>query len=159
MRRDYLTLADLRTETLSIQCPQCGRFGRYNVAKLIEHYGDIKLPDLRHVLANCSKAQSQSIHEMPGPVRRRQPPLMIANPRLALLPAGSAEKGPPKRAFLLSVVLVPVRVGVAGRRRIRRLNFGAGGLLNVLDQLIKVFAGGEFAKIFDLLVKVIEAND
>ena len=31
--RDYLTLADLRTETLSIECEPCGRRGRYNVAK------------------------------------------------------------------------------------------------------------------------------
>jgi hypothetical protein len=63
MRRDYLTLADVRTPTLSIECEACGKFGRYNVARLIEKYGDIKLPDLRHVLANCPKAQSQSIHD------------------------------------------------------------------------------------------------
>jgi hypothetical protein len=44
---------------LSIECEPCGRFGRYNVAKLIEQYGDAKLPDLRHVLANCPKAKSQ----------------------------------------------------------------------------------------------------
>ena len=61
MRDHAHTLSDLRTPTLSIECPQCGRFGRYNVAKLIEQYGEIKLPDLRHVLANCPKAQSQSI--------------------------------------------------------------------------------------------------
>ena len=57
--RDYHTLADLRVSTLSIECEPCGRFGRYNVAKLIEQYGDAKLPDLRHVLANCPKAKSQ----------------------------------------------------------------------------------------------------
>ena len=62
--RDFLTLADLRTPTLSIECEACGRRGRYNVAKLIEqHGGDIKLPDLRHVLANCPRAQSASIHD------------------------------------------------------------------------------------------------
>jgi hypothetical protein len=55
--RDYLTLADLLTETLSIECEPCGRRGRYNVAKLMEQYGDVKLPDLRHILANCPKAQ------------------------------------------------------------------------------------------------------
>jgi hypothetical protein len=61
--RDYLTLADLRTPTLSIECEPCGRRGRYSVAKLIEQYGDVKLPDLRHILANCPKAKSQSIHD------------------------------------------------------------------------------------------------
>jgi hypothetical protein len=61
--RDYLTLADLRTPTLSIECEPCGRQGRYNVAKLIEQYGDVKLPDLRHVLADCPKATSASIHD------------------------------------------------------------------------------------------------
>ena len=61
--RDYLTLADLLTETLSIECEPCGRRGRYSVAKLMEQYGDVKLPDLRHILANCPKAQSQSIND------------------------------------------------------------------------------------------------
>ena len=61
--RDYLTLADLLTETLSIECEPCGRRGRYNVAKLMEQYGDMKLPELRHVLADCPKAKSQSIHD------------------------------------------------------------------------------------------------
>jgi hypothetical protein len=36
----------------------CGRRGRYNVAKLIEQYGDAKLTELRHILANCPKALS-----------------------------------------------------------------------------------------------------
>jgi len=53
--RNFLTLHDLRVPTLSIECEACGRRGRYNVARLIERYGDIKLPDLRHVLANCPK--------------------------------------------------------------------------------------------------------
>jgi len=61
--RDYLTLADLCLPTLSIECEPCGRRGRYSVARLIEQYGDVKLPDLRHVLANCPKERSQSIHD------------------------------------------------------------------------------------------------
>jgi hypothetical protein len=61
--RDYHTLADLRVSTLSIECEPCGRRGRYSVARLIEQYGDMKLPELRHVLANCPKAKSQSIHD------------------------------------------------------------------------------------------------
>jgi hypothetical protein len=37
--------------------------GRYNIAKLMEQYGDAKLPELRHVLANCPKAHAHSIHD------------------------------------------------------------------------------------------------
>ena len=51
MRDHAHTLSDFRVPTLSIECEPCGRFGRYNVAKLIEQYGDAKLRDLRHVLA------------------------------------------------------------------------------------------------------------
>jgi hypothetical protein len=46
------------TRTLSIECEPCGRRGHYNVAK-----GDVKLPELRHILANCPKAKSHSIHD------------------------------------------------------------------------------------------------
>jgi hypothetical protein len=35
----------------------------HNVAKLMEKYGDAKLPELRHILANCPKAKSFSIHD------------------------------------------------------------------------------------------------
>jgi hypothetical protein len=37
--------------------------GRYNSARLMEKHGDAKLPDLRHVLANCPKAHAHSIHD------------------------------------------------------------------------------------------------
>ena len=63
MRDHAHTLSDFLVPTLSIECEPCGRRGRYNVAKLMEQYGDAKLPDLRHVLANCPKAKSQSIHD------------------------------------------------------------------------------------------------
>ena len=63
MRENAHTLSDFRVPTLSIECELCGRLGRYNIAQLIEKYGDAKLPDLRHVLANCPKAKSQSIHD------------------------------------------------------------------------------------------------
>ena len=60
--RDHAhTLSDFRTPTLSIECR--GRKGRYNVAKLIEQYGDMKLPDLRYVLANCPKSRSFSVYD------------------------------------------------------------------------------------------------
>jgi hypothetical protein len=62
--RDHAhTLSDFRTPTLSIECEPCGRRGRYNVARLMEKYGDAKLPELRYVLANCPKAKSFSIHD------------------------------------------------------------------------------------------------
>jgi hypothetical protein len=63
MRENAPTLSDFLVPTLSIECEPCARFGRYNVAKLIEQYGDAKLPELRHVLANCLKARSQSMHD------------------------------------------------------------------------------------------------
>src|ERR1700722_20336033 len=60
--RDHAhTLSYFLVPTLSIECEPCGRFGRYNVAKLIEQYGDAKLPDLRHILANCQKAHAASM--------------------------------------------------------------------------------------------------
>jgi hypothetical protein len=57
------TLSDFRVPTLSIECEPCGRRGRYNVARLMEKYGDAKLPELRHVLANCPKAKSFSVRD------------------------------------------------------------------------------------------------
>jgi hypothetical protein len=56
-------LSDFLVPTLSIECEPCGRRGRYNVARLMEKYGDAKLPELLHVLADCPKAKSQSIHD------------------------------------------------------------------------------------------------
>jgi hypothetical protein len=49
MRDNAHTLSDFRVPTLSIECDPC----RYNVARLMEQYGD----------ANCPKARSQSIHD------------------------------------------------------------------------------------------------
>jgi hypothetical protein len=62
MRDHAHTLSDFRVPTLSIECEPCGRRGRYNVAKLMEKYG-AKLPELRHILANCPKANAHSIHD------------------------------------------------------------------------------------------------
>ena len=63
VRENAHTLSDFRVPTLSIECEPCGRRGRYNIARLMEKYGDAKLPDLRHVLANCPKAKSASIYD------------------------------------------------------------------------------------------------
>ena len=40
MRNHAHTLSDFRVPTLSIECEPCGRAGRYNVARLMEQYGD-----------------------------------------------------------------------------------------------------------------------
>jgi hypothetical protein len=45
MRDHAHTLSDFLVPTLSIECEPCGRRGRYNVARLMEKYGDAKLPD------------------------------------------------------------------------------------------------------------------
>jgi hypothetical protein len=62
MRDHAHTLSDFRTETLSIECEPCGRFGRYTIAKLIEKYRDARLPELLY-LADCPKARAFSIHD------------------------------------------------------------------------------------------------
>ena len=63
MRDHAHTLSDFRVPTRSIECEPCGRRGRYNIARLMERYGDAKLPELRHVLANCPKAKSSSVYD------------------------------------------------------------------------------------------------
>jgi hypothetical protein len=63
MPRDFVTLADYPRATISIECEPCGRRGRYNVAQLMEKYADTKLPDLRHMLANCPKEHAHSIND------------------------------------------------------------------------------------------------
>ena len=65
MPRDgSLTLSGVRGPTLAIGCERCGRYGRYNVKRLIAAHGaDAKLPGLLATLANCEKARSLSIHD------------------------------------------------------------------------------------------------
>jgi hypothetical protein len=65
MPRDgALTLSDIREPTLTIVCERCGRYGRYNVRRLIAAHGaDAKLPALLATLANCEKARSASVHD------------------------------------------------------------------------------------------------
>jgi hypothetical protein len=45
MRHHAHTLSDFRSPILSIECEPCGRAGRYNIARLMEKYGDAKLPE------------------------------------------------------------------------------------------------------------------
>jgi hypothetical protein len=63
MRNHAHTLSDFRTPTLLIECEPCGRHGRYSIPKLIEQYGDARLPELLDVLADCPKARSQSVYD------------------------------------------------------------------------------------------------
>ena len=58
-----LTLADLRSPTLTIVCEPCGRRGRYSVARLLAQHGDAKLPDLLAKLADCKRARDGGIHD------------------------------------------------------------------------------------------------
>ena len=63
-RGGAVILADVRAPTLSIVCERCGRYGRYDVKRLIAVHGaDAKLPELLVTLANCEKARSVSIHD------------------------------------------------------------------------------------------------
>ena len=52
MRDHAHTLSDFLVPTLSIECEPCGRAGRDTVARLVEKYGDAKLPELLHALAS-----------------------------------------------------------------------------------------------------------
>ena len=64
MSRDgALTLSDVRGPDLTIVCEPCGRFGRYNVARLMERYGDVKLTDLLRGLADCPKTRSANAYD------------------------------------------------------------------------------------------------
>jgi hypothetical protein len=63
-RGGAVILSDVRAPALSIVCARCGRFGRYDVKRLIALHGaDARLPDLLATLANCEKARSVSIHD------------------------------------------------------------------------------------------------
>jgi len=64
MPRDAITLADVREPTLTLVCEPCGRRGRYNVERLTAKHGtDVKMPDLRAMLANCAKAHLSNVYD------------------------------------------------------------------------------------------------
>jgi hypothetical protein len=63
MRDRAHTLSDFHVPTLSIECEPCGRHGRYNIVKLMEQYGDAKLPELLYILADCPKAKAVSVYD------------------------------------------------------------------------------------------------
>jgi hypothetical protein len=63
MRDHAHALSDFCVPSLSIECEPCGRAGRYSVAKLMEQYGDAKLPELLYLLADCPKAKAASVYD------------------------------------------------------------------------------------------------
>jgi hypothetical protein len=64
MPRDgAMTLSDVRQPALELICEQCGRRGRYAVAKLLAKHGDAKLPELAAQIADCPKARTASIYD------------------------------------------------------------------------------------------------
>ena len=66
MRGGAITLGDLagKVTTLEIACRRCDRRGRLSVARLIEQYGDMRLPELCEALAGyCPKRESVSVGE------------------------------------------------------------------------------------------------
>jgi hypothetical protein len=64
MPRDgAMTLSDVRQPALELICEQCGRRGRYKVARLLAKHGDAKLPELAAQIADCPKARNASIYD------------------------------------------------------------------------------------------------
>jgi hypothetical protein len=58
------TLADVRVPTIEIVCERCGRYGRYNLKRLIAaHGGEARLTDLLTTLAHCRKERSFGLHD------------------------------------------------------------------------------------------------
>jgi hypothetical protein len=74
MPRDgALTLSDIRSPTVTVVCEPCNRRGRYNVARLIERYGDAKMPGLLATLTGCPKARAANIYDKCKAVYERSP--------------------------------------------------------------------------------------
>ena len=63
MAKDAFTLSDGREPTLTIVCEPCGRRGRYNVARLMAKYGNVKILYLLAELASCPKTESSKIYD------------------------------------------------------------------------------------------------
>jgi hypothetical protein len=56
MKIGALTLETHPYQMVRLACTKCDRRGQYRRERLIaEHDADIKLPDLRHVLARCER--------------------------------------------------------------------------------------------------------
>jgi hypothetical protein len=56
MAAGSLGLHEYPADVVRLSCPKCGRVGQYRKEILIERFGaDIRLPDLREEIANCSR--------------------------------------------------------------------------------------------------------
>jgi hypothetical protein len=64
MPKDAFTLSDVREPMVTIVRQPCGRRGRYNVARLIDKYGDEKILYVLPAIANCPKAESADIRDL-----------------------------------------------------------------------------------------------
>jgi hypothetical protein len=74
MRDHAHTLSDFLVPTLSIECQPCGRHGRYNIARLIEKYGDTKLPRAAASPRQLPEGEVvQHPRQMPGALWQRHP--------------------------------------------------------------------------------------
>lgn len=50
------TLSEFPGDLVRVACQRCDRRGQYRLDTLIDKYGaDMRLPDLRHVLADCPR--------------------------------------------------------------------------------------------------------
>src|SRR5215472_4129277 len=59
---------DGKLDVLKVECDKCGRFGRYHVERLIEHYGiDAKLFDWSaQITADCPRRHSGNLYDQCG---------------------------------------------------------------------------------------------
>ena len=63
MPHDAITLADVREQTLTLVCEPCGWRSRYVQRLIAKHGADMRLPELKTILANCEKARSFSVYD------------------------------------------------------------------------------------------------
>jgi hypothetical protein len=70
MRGDAVTLGDLagKITMLEIACRRCERRGRLRIAQLIAQHGaDIRLPELRYILAaDCPRVVADRVYDRCG---------------------------------------------------------------------------------------------
>jgi hypothetical protein len=61
MRRGAYSLAGFPLSIVRVDCPRCGRSGRYRLSSLVERFGcDAALPDVLAELAHCDRRGSFS---------------------------------------------------------------------------------------------------
>jgi hypothetical protein len=58
-----MILSDARQPALELIREQCGRRGRYRVARLLARHGNVKLPELAAEIADCPRARTASFYD------------------------------------------------------------------------------------------------